>query len=38
MERVWALPDLLLIVAGEILSVAWFDLLKPRLVERPVGP
>jgi hypothetical protein len=32
------LPDLLLAVAGGILSVAWFDLLKARLAGRPAGP
>jgi hypothetical protein len=37
-ERVWTLPDLLLSVAGGILSVAWFDLLKARLAGSPAGP
>jgi hypothetical protein len=32
------LPDFLLAVAGGILSVAWFDLLKVRLAGRPTGP
>jgi hypothetical protein len=31
------LPDLLLAVAGGILSVAWFDLLKTQLAKRPAG-
>lgn len=29
------LTDLLFAVAGGILSVAWFDILKTRLAERP---
>jgi len=32
------LPDLLLAVASGILSVAWFNLLKPRIAGRPVEP